>query len=204
MEMVVFKVWRTANFRLNSGSTKHLISISCINHEEKVRHLANTVLILGLLDNARMTTEEITQPLPLKRTDRSLPIALLRARETVMIPVRKMLQESRISEEKWRVLRVVEESGPIEQTRIADKACLHPSSLTRIMHALDRDGLLERSTDSSDRYQSTALITDAGRALIHEHTARCNHLFARLENQFGTDKLDTLLDLLDELQQVRL
>ena len=151
-----------------------------------------------------MTTEEITQPILLKRTDRLLPMALLRARESVMIPVREILRESRISEEKWRVLRVVEESGPIEQSHIADKACLHLSSLTRIMHALDRDGLLERSTDESDRRNSTAVITDAGRALIHEHTLRCNDLFSRLENQFGTDKLETLLDLLDELQQVRL
>jgi len=36
-------------------------------------------------------------------TDRSLPIALLRARETVMEPVRDMLSESGISEQKWRV-----------------------------------------------------------------------------------------------------
>ncbi len=151
-----------------------------------------------------MTTEEIIQPLPLRRTDRSLPIALLRARETVMIPVREMLLESRITEEKWRVLRVVEESGPIAQKRIADKACLHLPSLTRIMHALDRDGLLERTTDERDRRKSTASITDAGRALIQEQTARSNDLFSRLENQFGTDKLETLLDLLDELQQVRL
>lgn len=151
-----------------------------------------------------MTNEEITQPPAIRRTDRSLPIALLRARETVMIPVREMLLESRISEQKWRVLRVVEESGPIEQTRIADQACLHLPSLTRIMHALDRDGLLERSTDERDKRKSTAVITDAGRALIREHMAISNDIFARLEDQFGTDKLETLLDLLDELQQVRL
>ena len=151
-----------------------------------------------------MTTEE-TIPIPtLRRTDRSLPIALLRARETVMVPVREMLLESRISEQKWRVLRVVEECGPIEQTRIAEKACLHLPSLTRIMHALDRDGLLVRSADENDKRKTTAMITNEGRALIREHTARSNDIFERLENQFGTDKLETLLDLLDELQQVQL
>jgi homoprotocatechuate degradation regulator HpaR len=151
-----------------------------------------------------MKTEEITRSHPLRRTDRSVPIALLRARETVMIPVREMLQESRISEHKWRVLRVVEECGPIELTRIAEKACLHVSSLTRIMHALDRDGLLERSSPEPHKHESMAVITDAGRELIREHTARSNDIFNRLENQFGADKLETLLDLLDELQQVRL
>lgn len=151
-----------------------------------------------------MTTDEIS-PLPrLRRTDRSLPIALLRARETIMIPVREMLLESRISEQKWRVLRVVDECGPIEQTRIAEKACLHLPSLTRIMHALDRDGLLVRATDENDKRKTTAMITKEGRALIREHMARSNDIFDRLENQLGTDKLETLLDLLDELQQVQL
>ncbi len=48
------------------------------------------------------------------------------------------------------------------------------------------------------------MIIDAGRELIMDHTARSNDIFARLENQFGTDKLETLLDLLDELKHVRL
>ncbi|ASJ74125.1 homoprotocatechuate degradation operon regulator HpaR [Granulosicoccus antarcticus] len=151
-----------------------------------------------------MTTEETPLAPALKRTDRSLPIALLRARETLMIPVREMLLQSRITEQKYRVLRVVEESGPIEQTRIAQKACLHQPSLTRIMHALDRDGFLVRTTNEHDKRQTIAVITDAGRQLILEHTALSEDLFLRLENQFGTEKMDTLLDLLDELQQVQL
>ena len=67
---------------------------------------------------------------PLRRTARSLPIALLRARERVMGPIREILNESGISEQKFRVLRVVEESGPMEQTALAQQACLLLPSLT--------------------------------------------------------------------------
>ena len=139
----------------------------------------------------------------LRPTDRSLPIALLRARETVMEPIRDMLSEAGISEQKWRVLRVVEESGPLEQTSIAKKACLLLPSLTRIMHALEEDGLLVREPDSQDRRKSAASITPAGRALINAHASRSNEIFAQLENQFGRRRLETLLDLLEELQQVK-
>ena len=55
----------------------------------------------------------------LRRTDRSLPIALLRAREAVMEPVRDMLAASGLSEQKWRVLRVVDEAEALEQSRSA-------------------------------------------------------------------------------------
>ena len=82
---------------------------------------------------------------PLRRTARSLPIALLRARERVMGPIREILNESGISEQKFRVLRVVEESGPMEQTALAQQACLLLPSLTRMLRAMeegDRIGLL--------------------------------------------------------------
>jgi len=140
----------------------------------------------------------------LRDTKRSLPIALLRAREKVMEPVREMLSQSQISEQKWRVLRVIEESGPVEQTVIATKACLLLPSLTRIIHALEKEQLVTRKASTLDRRKSIVTITDAGRALISKHSAQSNQIFTELEEQFGSEKLDTLLDLLEELQLVQL
>ena len=44
---------------------------------------------------------------------RSLPIALLRARERLMPPIREMLIRSGITEQQWRILRALEEAGPL-------------------------------------------------------------------------------------------
>ncbi len=141
---------------------------------------------------------------PLRRTRRSLPIALLRARETVMGPIREMLAQSDINEQKWRVLRVLEERGPTELTLVAKDACLLLPSLTRIIRAMEDEGLATRATDDTDRRKSIATITDAGRALILAHMAESNAIFARLDRDFGHDKLEQLLDLLDELQTLDL
>lgn len=143
-------------------------------------------------------------PTPLRRTRRSLPIALLRARETVMGPIREMLSQSDINEQKWRVLRVLDERGPTELTQVAKDACLLLPSLTRIIRAMEEEGLATRATDEGDRRKSIATITDAGRALIVAHMAESNAIFARLERDFGRDKLEQLLDLLDELQTLDL
>lgn len=139
---------------------------------------------------------------PLRRTDRSLPIALLRARETVMEPIREMLAKSGISEQKWRVLRVVEEAGPIEQTAIAKQACLLLPSLTRLLHAMESEGWITRDVSATDRRKSLVSITPSGRALIAEHAGASNAVFKRLESTYGREKLDQLLDLLDELQSL--
>ena len=140
----------------------------------------------------------------LRQTKRSLPIALLRARETIMEPVREMLSRSQISEQKWRVLRVVEEIGPVEQTVIAAGASLLLPSLTRLMHAMETDGLLSREPSTTDRRKSIVTITTKGRGLINEHSAESIALFTKIENQFGAQKLETLLDLLEDLQRLDL
>jgi homoprotocatechuate degradation regulator HpaR len=145
-----------------------------------------------------------TQIQPLRCTRRSLPIALLRARETVMGPIREMLSQSDINEQKWRVLRVLDERGPCELTQVAKDACLLLPSLTRIIRAMEEEGLASRSTDEVDRRKTIATITDAGRALIVAHLAESNAIFARLERGFGHEKLEELLDLLDELQALDL
>ena len=141
---------------------------------------------------------------PLRRTRRSLPIALLRARETVMGPISEMLSQSDINEQKWRVLRVLDERGPTELTQVAKDACLLLPSLTRIIRAMEEEGLATRATDPEDRRKTIASITDAGRALIVAHMAESNAIFARLERDFGHEKLEELLDLLDELQTLDL
>ena len=135
----------------------------------------------------------------LRRTDRSLPIALLRARETVMAPVREMLSKSGISEQKWRVIRVLDEVGPMEQTALAQEACLLLPSLTRMLRAMEDEGLLSRASDAHDRRKSIVSITDAGRKVLSDHAEASTAIAAALEARYGSEKLEHLLDLLEEL-----
>jgi homoprotocatechuate degradation regulator HpaR len=136
-------------------------------------------------------------------TSRSLPIALLRTRERIMVPIREMLQQSGISEQQWRILRVVDEAGEMEQTAIAQAACLQLPSLTRILRSMANDGLVGRKTDDADRRRTLVSITPAGRVLIAKHRARNADIFSTIETKFGREKLDLLLDLLDELQKIQ-
>lgn len=138
---------------------------------------------------------------PLRKTGRSLPIALLRAREAVMGPVREMLADSGVNEQKWRVLRVLDESGPLDQSLLAERACLQLPSLTRILQAMQDQGLVTRSPAPADRRRSIVTITEAGLAVIENHAAASIALFAQLEDSFGHDRLEQLLDLLEDLHR---
>lgn len=139
-----------------------------------------------------------------RRVRRSLPIALLRARETVMGPIRDMLADSGVNEQKWRVLRVLQEYGPMELSHIATEACLMQSSLTRMLRPLEEEGLVARSTPPDDRRKTVLVITPAGEALVQAHAPESAAFFARIEAEFGAERLELLLDLLEGLQALEL
>jgi len=140
----------------------------------------------------------------LRPTSRALPIALLRTREHVMGPIRPMLAKIGLTEQKWRILRILAENGPLEQTAISRHACLLLSSLTRILGRMEADGLIRRDQDPGDKRRSIVQITSQGSALIETHQPESNEIYRKLEEKYGHEKLNLLLDLLEELQDIKL
>lgn len=136
-------------------------------------------------------------------TDRSLPIALLRARERVMGPIRQMLADVGVTEQQWRVLRVLDERGTLDPTEIADRSCLLLPSLTRIMQTLVAKGLITRAPHPTDRRKQCISITEAGRRLIRENLEESRRLNRWMRENFGSERLDLLLDLLNELDRMK-
>ena len=150
-----------------------------------------------------MTTSLDTSDLhDLPSVQRSLPIALIRAREKVMGPIRAMLADVDVTEQQWRVLRVLDEMGPQDSTQLAEHSSLLLSSLTRIVQTLVDKGLVTRVTNAQDRRRQTVTITPKGRTVITDNLERATEIAARIEEHMGRDRLDALLDLLAELEQL--
>jgi homoprotocatechuate degradation regulator HpaR len=117
-----------------------------------------------------------------------------------MEPIRAMLADSGVTEQKWRVLRVIQELGEAEPTLIASEACLHLPSLSRILKSMEADGLILRHEDAKDRRKSVVAITATGQKILSDHAERSAAIFADLEQRMGRDKVEQVLDLLEELQ----
>lgn len=129
---------------------------------------------------------------------------MLRARETMMAPIRQMLQKAGVTEQQWRVLRVLAERGTMDPKDLAHSACLLNPSLTRIMQLLERKGLIERRDHPSDRRKVLLDITPAGVALLTKAAPESVAIFARLEKKYGREQMDQLLDLLNKLSALEL
>lgn len=139
----------------------------------------------------------MTNPLP--STSRSLPIALIRAREGVMAPIREMLSETGITEQQWRVLRVLAEHGSLDTSTLADRASLLFPSLTRIATTLRNKGLITQTRDEVDRRRQLIEITEAGQKIIDDRADQAAQIVADFRATLGDDNYETLLDLLAQL-----
>lgn len=138
-------------------------------------------------------------PKSLPSTARSLPIALIRAREGVMAPIREMLSETGITEQQWRVLRVLDEFGRMDTKTLADRSSLLFPSLTRIASTLRDKGLVTQRRDDRDRRRQFVEITAGGQKIIDDHSLQAATIAASFKEVLGDQDYETLLDLLGRL-----
>jgi len=125
----------------------------------------------------------------------------MRSREKVMAPIRDMLRASGLTEQQWRVLRILSEFGPQDLPEIARQACLLMPSLSRIIRSLAQNGLVIRASDTKDRRRQTVVISPAGQHLIDDNLVQATQIAANYRNQLGAERYELLLDLLTELEQ---
>jgi homoprotocatechuate degradation regulator HpaR len=132
----------------------------------------------------------------LPSTSRSLPIALIRAREGVMAPIRDMLAETGITEQQWRVLRVLSEHGPLDTSTLANRASLLFPSLTRIATTMRNKALITQTRDDVDRRRQFIAITQAGQKIIDDYASQSAQIVANMRKTLGDENYERLLDLL--------
>ena len=113
-----------------------------------------------------------------------------------MAPIREMLAETGITEQQWRVLRVLSEYGLLDSTTLADRASLLLPSLTRIVATMRNKGLITQTRDEVDRRRQFIAITPAGQQIIDDYTEQAAEIVAGFRSTLGDQNYETLLDLL--------
>ena len=92
----------------------------------------------------------------------SLAGDLLGAREAFMGPIRPILGDASVTEQQWRVLRVLAFERPTEPSVRAEAALLHAPSLPRILKDLVDRRLIMREADTQDRRRANLTHSDQG------------------------------------------
>ena len=130
---------------------------------------------------------------------RNLPRLLLQAREAVMAHTRPSLREHGLSDQQWRVLRVLGELGVVETGRVAREAFILGPSLTGVLTRMERDGLIRRERDPADQRRTVVEATAKGTRMVQQLSQSIEAHYDWMEETMGKEKLARLYALLDEL-----
>jgi homoprotocatechuate degradation regulator HpaR len=140
-----------------------------------------------------------TQSRALRKFEKSLPIALLRTREATTRLFKPYIDNHDLTMPQWRVLRALAEAECLDAKTLSERCVILPPSLTRIFRSLTLRGLI-RQVDCTDARRHMVALTEHGRALFEDVVQESEPDYLRLAAAFGPDRLDMLLDLLNELR----
>jgi homoprotocatechuate degradation regulator HpaR len=140
---------------------------------------------------------------PTSFAHRNLPRLLLEAREAVMLHTRPSLREHGLSDQQWRVLRVLgehaHERGGVETGRVATEAFLLGPSLSGVLTRMERDGLIERQRCTQDARRTVVRATATGLAKVQALSQTIEAHYNWMAEHLGSSQLTALYDLLDQL-----
>ena len=126
----------------------------------------------------------------------ALPVSLLRAREAVMAHMRPALRAHGVTEQQFRILRVLDTELPMDKTTLAARATLLMPSLLRILKDLEEMRLIRLPPWSRNKRLSRVLLSARGASLVQQVTAEVGAISERVRARVGPDLISDLLDLL--------
>lgn len=133
----------------------------------------------------------------------SLTLTLLQAREAAMAFFRPALNQHELTEQQWRVIRILRQQGELESHQLAQQACILKPSMTGVLSRLERDGLVRRHKSSQDQRRVFVALTERGQQCFVSMSDGMESNYQKIEAQFGAEKMEQLLGLLNELKSIK-
>jgi MarR family transcriptional regulator, organic hydroperoxide resistance regulator len=100
--------------------------------------------------------------------------------------------------------------GPMTAGQLARSAELNPASVTAMLDHLEQAGIVERTRSTTDRRVCNVELTDSGRTLLTEKTARWRSMWAERLGAYSEDELDVarriardIAEMLDSITAAR-
>lgn len=134
--------------------------------------------------------------------ERSLPMMLYRALGAVMPRFRSIFNEFGITEQQWRVLRVLWEHNGIAFGELAERTLIAPPSLVGIVDRLAKQGLVKRRRSTSDRRNVSVHTTAAARRLEQRVQPKVEAAYRELKRSIGEAEWEQVMASLDRVASI--
>ena len=100
-------------------------------------------------------------------------------------------------------LATIERHGPLTPSEIADIERVKRPTITRTLGCLEREGLIDRTQDPSDKRSALVAINGAGRERLRRLRKRKNAYLARRMRDLTDAEVETLERAAEILERMR-
>ena len=108
-----------------------------------------------------------------------------------------------LTEQQWRVIRILSQQGELESHQLAQQACILKPSMTGVLSRLERDGIVRRQKSQQDQRRVFVSLTEKGEVCFESMSGDMETNYQKIQAQFGQDKMEQLLNLLNDLKKIR-
>jgi homoprotocatechuate degradation regulator HpaR len=130
---------------------------------------------------------------------RNLPLLMLQARERVIGHFRPLLNAHGITEQQWRIVRVLLDAGVLEPREIGERCRLSSPSLAGVLGRMEELDLVSRKRFAHDQRRVEVSLTPRSRALAARMAPQIEAVYARVERLLGEEFCEQLYGALDDV-----
>lgn len=131
----------------------------------------------------------------------SFPMMLYYALDATLPQYRALFQRFDVTEQQWRILRVLWNNEKITSADLSRTTLLPPPSLVGILDRLEKKGLVQRDRSSADRREVHISVTETGRTLQEEVLPLVERIQIEHRDQLSEEEWSSLEYLLQKYTQ---
>ncbi len=128
---------------------------------------------------------------------RNLPQRLLKARESLMSHFRPILNRFGLTEQQWRILRLLDENEQLEPRELCDFCQIHSASMAGMLARMEDAALIQRSRVEGDLRRVSVRLAPKGDQLVSEMAPLIDRQYVLIEDALGHDLLENLFNSLE-------
>jgi len=136
---------------------------------------------------------------------RNLPLLLMQARERVISYFRPILNAHGITEQQWRIVRVLLEVPALEPRQIGELCAISSPSMAGVLERMEQAGYITRRRVEHDQRRVLVSLTPRSRELAASMAVEIDATYRQIEKRLGVDfsaqlhrTLDFVLERLPE------
>ena len=135
----------------------------------------------------------------MNKFEKSLPMMLHRTLDTIIPRYRTVFKQHNISEQQWRILRVLWEEDHCTTAQLSRKSLLPAPSMVGIIDRMIAKNLIIRERSEDDRRKVYVRLTPHGNRLQAQITPQIDKVHEHIVSQCESEAWQTMISTLQQV-----